>query len=93
MDITHATIFDGNIDNNLWPEIILAITQVKNVRINSSFEDKNPYKVYFNKTSEISHLHNLGFIVYVLIYEEEQNLKFKKFKAQTLKDTLVKYDG
>lgn len=32
-------------------------------------------------------------MVYVFIYEEEQNLKSEKFEVKTLKDTLIRYDG
>lgn len=81
MDIARITIIDGKIDNDLWPEIILAMTQVKKARPISSLEDKNPHKVHFNKPQEISHLRVLGSTVYVFIHEEEQNLKFEKFEA------------
>lgn len=30
MDMTRATILEGNIDNELWPELVLVITYVKN---------------------------------------------------------------
>lgn len=30
MDMIRTTILDGNIDNNLWPEFIFAITYIKN---------------------------------------------------------------
>lgn len=30
MDMTRATILEGNIDNNLWPELVLAMTYIKN---------------------------------------------------------------
>ena len=92
MNMTYVTILNGNIDDNLWPEIILAIIQIKNVRPISLLEDKNPYKVHFSKALDINHLQVLGSTVYVLIYKEERNLKSEKFKARALKGTLVKYD-
>lgn len=92
MDMAHATILDGNIDDDLWPEIILAMTHVKNVRPTSSLEDKNPHEVHFNKTPELSHLRVLGSTVYVFIHEEERNLKSEKFEARALKGTFVGYD-
>lgn len=45
MDMTRATILDESIDGDLWPEIILAMTHVKNIRPTSSLEDKNPHEV------------------------------------------------
>ena len=48
MDMARATILDRTIDDDLWPEIILAMTYVKNVRPTSSLEDKNPHEVHFN---------------------------------------------
>lgn len=88
-----VTILDGNIDDDLWPEIILAMTHVKNVRSTFSLEDKNAHEVHFNKTLELSHLQVLGSTVYVFIYKEEQNLKSDKFETRALKKTLVEYDG
>lgn len=81
MDMTYAIILNRNIDNNLWSKIILVITLVKNIKLISLFEDKNPYKVHFKKILEIKYLQVFGFTVYVLIYKEEWNLKSEKFKT------------
>ena len=32
MDITRATILEGNIDDDLWPELVFAMAHVKNNR-------------------------------------------------------------
>lgn len=49
-------IYDGNINDDLWPKLILAMIHVKNGRSTSSLKDKNPHKVNFNKTPELSYL-------------------------------------
>lgn len=89
MDITHATILDGNIDDDLWPELILAMTQVKNVRPTEALGGNSSHKAHFNRSPDISHLRVLGSTVYVFIHEEERNLKSQKFEARALKGTLV----
>lgn len=92
IDMTQFTIFDGNIDNDLWPEILLAMTQVKNIKPTTSFEDKNPYKVHFNKALKLSHLQVYGSIVYIFIHKKEQNLKSEKFEAWTLQKIPIGYN-
>ena len=32
MGMVRATIFEGRIDDTLWPEIVLAMTYIKNLR-------------------------------------------------------------
>lgn len=93
MDMTRATIHEGNIDDDLWPEIILAMTQVKNVRPTSALEGGNPHQALFDKPPNVNHLRVLGSTVYVFIHEEERNLKSEKFEARALKGTLVGYGG
>lgn len=53
--MTQAIILVRNIDDDLWLEIILTMTQVKTIRPITSLEDKNIHKIYFNKTSKLSH--------------------------------------
>lgn len=88
-----ATILEKNINDNLWPEIILAMTQVKNIRPTHALEKGNPHQALFDKPPDINHLQVFGSTVYVFIHKEEQNLKSEKFEAQALKSTLVGYDG
>lgn len=89
--MTQAIILDRNTNNDLWLKIILAITQVKNIWPIISLEDKNIHKIYFNKTSKLSHWQALKSIIYVFIYKKEPNQKLAKFEAQVLNKTLVKY--
>lgn len=93
MDMTRATIFEGNIDDDLWPEIILAMTQVKNVRPTNALEGGNPHQALYNSPPSVNHLQVLGSTVYVFIHKEERNLKSEKFKARALKGTFVGYNG
>lgn len=53
--MTQAIILVRNIDDDLWLEIILIMTQVKIIPLITSLENKNIYKIYFNKTSKLSH--------------------------------------
>lgn len=81
MDMIYTTILDGNIDDDLWLEVILAINQVKNVRPTKALKSNNPLKAHFKKSANINYLQVLGSTVYVFIHEEEQTLKSEKFEA------------
>lgn len=65
--MTRACILEGKIDDDLWPEVILAMTHVKNIRPwwKASHESR------FHKLSDVPHLRVLGSTVYMLIYKEE----------------------
>ncbi len=91
--MTRATILEGNIDDDLWPEIIFAMTQVKNVRPTNVLEGGNPHQALHNSPPSINHLRVLGSMVYVFIHEKKRNLKSEKFEARALKSTLIGYDG
>ena len=42
------TIIGGKISNNLWPEILLAITHILNLLPTSSFKSQSSFKSSFN---------------------------------------------
>lgn len=93
MDMTHATILDRNIDDDLWLEVILAMSQIKNVKPIKALEGNNPHKAHFKKSPNINYLQVLGTIIYMFIYKKERTLKLEKFEARALKDIFVGYDG
>ena len=47
--MTRAIILDGNINDNLWPKLVFAITCIKNCHPTKTFNDLSPYKVHFYK--------------------------------------------
>ena len=55
MDMACSTIIRGNVLDNLWPEIVLAILHIKNLRLTSTFDGKTPHEL-IEKTSTIDHL-------------------------------------
>ena len=71
MDMTRATILEGNIDDDLWPELVLAMTYVKNSRPTKALQNLSPYEALTRDHPDISHLRVLGSTVYVFPYEEE----------------------
>lgn len=93
MDMTRATILEGNINDELWPEIVLAMTYVKNVRPTKALQESNLYQAQHQKSPDISHLRVLGSTVYVFIHEEEPNLKSEKWEPRATRGVLVGYDG
>ncbi len=78
MDMTRVTILKSNIDDDLWPELVLAMTYVKNNRPTRALQDLSPYESYTHEPPDLAHLHILGSTVYVFLHEEEQMLKSEK---------------
>lgn len=94
MDLTRATILEGNIDDDLWLELVLAMTYVKNNRPTRALQNNlSPYEAYTHELPNLSHLRILGSTVYVFLHEEERTLKSEKWSPRALKGTLVGYDG
>lgn len=56
MDITRITTLEDNIDNDLWPELILAITYVINNRPIRVLYDLSSYKLYTYELLDLAHL-------------------------------------
>lgn len=75
-----AIILEGNIDDKLWPEIIFAITYIKNNYPTKVLPSNiTPYKPQSQKnTINVSYLHILGSIIYVFLYKKKQSPKSEK---------------
>ena len=93
--MTRATILEDNIDNELWPEIIFAMTYIKNNHLTKALPSNTTlYEAQSQKnTTDVSHLCVLGSTVYVFFQKEEQSRKSEKWASRALKGTLVGYDG
>ncbi len=92
MDMTRATILEGNINDDLWPELVFTMTYLKNNRPTKALQDLSPYESYTHKPPDLAHLRILGSTVYVFLHEEEQTLKSEKWAPRVLKGTLIGYD-
>lgn len=77
MDMTRATIFERNLSDKLWSEIVLAMTYVKNVYPIKVLNEKNPYNIQQKDQLDIHNLRILESIIYILIHKEKQALKSK----------------
>ncbi len=94
MDMTRATILEGNIDDDLWPELVLAMTYIKNNRPTRTLQGNiSPHKASTEEAPNLAHLRVLGSTVYILLYEEERSMKSEKWAPRVLKGVLVSYDG
>ncbi len=79
MDMTRAIILEGNIDDDLWPELVLAMTYVKNNRPTRALQGNiSPHKVSTKEAPNLAHLWVLGSTVYVLLHKEERSMKSEK---------------
>lgn len=93
IDMTRVIIFEKNIDNNLWPELVLTMTYVKNSWLIKTLQNLSSYKAFTWNHSNILHLWVLGSTVYVFLHKEEQLLKLEKCVPKALKRILVSYNG
>ena len=93
MERVRTTIIGGNIPDNLWPEVLLAITHISNLLLTSSLNDLSPYEESTRLSPELNHLRVLGSTVYVYVHEEERKDKSAKWESRAKRGVLVGYDG
>lgn len=91
--MTRATILESNIDDELWPELVFAMTYIKNSRPTRALQNLSPHEVHFHEQPNLTHLRILGSTVYVLLHKEERLMKSEKWVPRALRGTLVGYDG
>lgn len=92
MDITRTMILKKNINNDLLPKIVFAITYIKNSQQTRALQNISPYKVYFHEQPNLTHLQILGSTAYILLYKEKSSIKSEKWALRALKKTLIGYD-
>ena len=56
IDMTKATILEGNINDKLWLELILTMTYVKNNRPTKVFQNLSPYEVHSQEPPNLIYL-------------------------------------
>lgn len=90
--MTRATILESNINDDLWPEMVLTMTYIKNNCPTKALNNLSPHKAYFYKQSSLTYLWILSFTMYVLLHKEKLSIKSEKWAPQVLKRTLIGYD-
>lgn len=94
MNIVLTIIFERRIDNTLWPEILLAITHIKNLRPTQVLEGfMNRIKMQNQAILDLHHFIIFVFNVYVLLHKKKQSLNSAKQKACALRKKLIGFDG
>lgn len=89
-----ATILEGRMEDTLWPEVVLAMTHVKNLQPTRALEHSiSPIEKQDDILPSLQHLRVLSSTVYVFLYEEKRTLKSAKWDARTLKRKLVGFDS
>lgn len=95
LDMTWCTILEGNIPDNLWPEIVLAMVNIKNLRLTKALNRISSYEALEKTLPILDHLMMIRSMVYILIHKEKRygNLcKFAKFTSWAQKNKLIGYD-
>ncbi len=93
MERVSSTILGRAIPDNLWPEILLAMTHVSNLLPTSLLDRLSPYEVSTGLLPQLNHLQVLGSTVYVFIHEEKRKAKSVKWEPRAKRGLLVGYDG
>ena len=92
IDMTKETILDGNINDRLFPDLVLAMNHVKNCWPTSALQNLNPPKAHFQERPNLSNLWILSSIICVLLHEQERSMKSEKWTPKALKGGLEDYD-
>ena len=79
IDMTRATILERNIEDELWPELVLTMTYIKNNRPTRTLQNNiSPYKAYSKEALNLTQLQIFGSTVYVLPHKEKRSIKSEK---------------
>ena len=89
--MTRVIILKGNIDDGMWPELIFAITYIRNNRPTRVLQNLSPHKILLQKFLTLSYLQILGSRVYVLLHKEAELMKSEKWTSRALNGVLVGY--
>ena len=89
MERVRSTIIAGGIPDELWPEVLLAMTHVSNLLPTTALDGRSPFEASTKSLSKLDHLRMLGSTVYVFIYEEKRKVKSAKWKPRGKKEMLV----
>lgn len=78
IDMTRAKILEGDIEDELWPELVLVLIHIKKKRlIRVLANNLSPHKSPFYEKPELSHVQILGSIIYILVHKEKCIMKSK----------------
>ena len=92
--MVRATILEGGIDETLWPEIILVMTYIKNLRPTRALNDFiSPIEMQNQAIPDFHHLRILSSNIYVFLHKEERSLNSAKWEACAFRGKLVGFDG
>lgn len=79
IEILRATNLEKGIDDILWPEVVLVMRHIKNLRPTQALERlMSPAKMLDKNLSNLYHLRILVLTVYIFLHKEEQILKSAK---------------
>lgn len=73
--MTRATILEKNFNNDFWPELVLAMTYIKNNWPTKAIQNLSSYKTLIQNHLDILYLRILGFTIYIFLHKEKKSLK------------------
>src|SRR5438046_4765000 len=89
MERVKAVIAEAKLDKRLWMEIADTVVYLKNHSPTTSLDRKTPYKAWYGRKPDLSHLRILGSTAYVHVPKEKRT----KLDTHSHKGILVGYGG
>ncbi len=94
MEIVRVIILEGEINDTLLSEMVMAMIHIKNLRPTRALKGSiSPIKMQNQALPDLHPLRILGSNVYVFLHKKEQSLKSAKWKAHALWEKLVRFDN
>lgn len=88
-EMTRTMILDSGLPKNLWPDIMIHATWIKNRVPHSGLNGKSPYEQLYKEIPDISNVPAIGAKIYVL----DETGKPKKLDAKAAPFKFLGFDG
>jgi hypothetical protein len=85
---TRAMLYGSKLPNNLWPQVMAAVTYLSNRTISPTSTDKTPYELIYGERPDVSNLRAYGCVAYSYNFDVNR----RKLDDKAIKGILVGYD-
>lgn len=88
-----AIILEEEIDDIIWPEIVLDMTFIKNLRSIGILEEFiSPIEIKNQAIPDLYHFCILGSNIYIFFHKKKRSLKSAKWEVRTFIRKLIRFD-
>jgi hypothetical protein len=87
------SLIDTHFPEELWVELVKIVVYLRNKLLTRTLNQSTPYKCFYKKKFDVSHLRIIGLTIYYHKVESELGLNRKiKLEPRTHKCRLIKYE-